>query len=109
MAMPNEVPATVIAEMLNRLRTVEGMMFEAGQRDMEAAKQNENNPAAKLAATTGATTWREAAFLLQGDLDRIEIDLADLGFQIKVDNELTVGREVAALFGEGPMREYDSE
>ena len=34
------------------------------------------------------------------ELDRIELHFADLGYEIPVDNNLTVGAEVRELFGE---------
>ena len=85
-----EIPASVVAEVFNKLRKLEADYFRwSGNMKASAPKDD-----------TAARVWQSAAEHLQQQLDRCELHIADLGYEIPVDNNLTVGAEVRELFGE---------
>jgi hypothetical protein len=91
----SSIPATAVAEMFNKLRVLEADYFRYSDNEEILAKAD-----SRPVDESKKKAWRVAAESLMAELDRIELHFADLGFNIPVDNNLTVGAEVRELFGE---------
>ena len=95
MADQSSIPATAVAEMFNKLRTLEADYFRYAENQKTLAKAD-----GVPVDQTLHDAWRVAAVELMTELDKIELHFADLGYEIPTDNDLTVGAEVRELFGE---------